>query len=167
LDDSNGWIMFLLYTGAVLQLCTNQARGMGCALWGSSSFDNSSNLAPAALDIEMEVLRLLLSCVRSLGAMLTLILLRKWVANEVPDVFLGTRSRHHHNEQQVWMVRDLFLHLQCRLLVCSVLSFTPASVPTSLVDLTVLAMSTCSQQVFSFPPSVSSIASIAATIPVR
>jgi hypothetical protein len=153
--------MLLLYTGAVLQLCANQGHWIGCVMWGSSAFDNSSNLSPVSLDMELELLRLLLSCVRSLGAVLILIFLRKWVATKAPDLFLGTLRRHHHNDQQFWMIQDLVLHYECRLVVCSVLFWAPASIPSHLVDLTVLAVSTCSQGVFCYPPSISSIASIA------
>jgi len=148
-------ILCLAWVGLLVQCCTQgAANALGLALWGNpDSNNNGSHFISAGYDLE--VLGILTSTLRSLVAMMVLIVLRKAFVANVPSFFVGSttsRSSHHYyyNNSDSIVIGDLIFHLQCRFWVSVLLCLTPPSSSGSVtmaVECLVLVVSTLKQPV--------------------
>lgn len=134
----------LVFAGVFLQACSNESKLLNFLLLGTS-YHHSNRLE---LPFDLELFGYLCSWLRSVFAMVLLIVVRKFVMDNLSPVMVPSSRIQTHDGH--WMlVRDLLFHLQCRFCVCTVLCLLPAeSISPVLTNCLVLVASTLSQPVF-------------------
>lgn len=133
----------LVFAGIFLQACTNESKALRSFLFGQQAhYPESDKLE---LPADLEVLGFLCSCLRSIFAMILLIVVRKVVMATLSPILPAAVRRH---DGQWLLLRDLLFHIQCRVCVGAALCLLPAeSVSPAITNFLVLVASTLSQPV--------------------
>lgn len=132
----------LVFAGIFLQGCTNESKALRSFLFGQQAHYPESD----QLDLlDLEVFGFLCSCLRSIFALVLLIVVRKLVMATLSPMLPAAVRRH---DEHRLFARDLLFHIQCRVCVGAVLCLLPAeSVPPATTNFLVLVASTLSQPV--------------------